>query len=83
VSKLFVSNLEFYKVSETELRDAFEKYGEVRDVRVIRRDERSRGFAFIVMATHEDADRAMKELNGTDFFGRPISVVEARDESKR
>ena len=81
--KLFVSNLHFTKVAETELRDAFEKFGEVRDVRLIRRDERSRGFAFIILATHEDGDRAMKELNGKDFFGRPMSVVEARDDARK
>jgi len=81
--KLFVSNLSFDKVAETELRDAFEKFGQVRDVRLIRRDERSRGFAFVVMATHEDGETAIRELSGKDFYGRPISIVEARDDASK
>ena len=80
--KLFVSNLSFDKVSETELRDAFEKFGQVRAVRLIRRDERSRGFGFVEMSTQEDGETAIRELHGTDFFGRPISIVEARDARK-
>ena len=40
---------------------------------------RSRGYAFIDMATTEDAVKAMDALNGRDFMGRTMSVNEARE----
>jgi RNA recognition motif-containing protein len=80
MTRLFIANLSFDKVAETELRDAFEKFGEVKDVCLIRRDgDLSRGFGFVEMATQEDADRAMKDLNGREFFGRRLVVQEATE----
>ena len=39
---------------------------------------RSRGFAFVEMENAEDANRAIKELNGADYEGRALVLREAR-----
>ncbi len=82
MTRLFVSNLAFDTVGETELRDLFEKYGRVMDVRVIRRDDRSRGFGFVTFANEDDATRAKIELNDTEFCGRRLRIEEAQNGRK-
>lgn len=76
--KLFVGNLAF-ATSEALLRETFEQYGEVSEVRcVVDRDTgRSRGFGFVTMGSAEDARRAMQELDGSTLDGREIRVNEA------
>ncbi|MBS1603484.1 MAG: RNA-binding protein [Bacteroidetes bacterium] len=78
---MYVSNLGF-QVTGEELRSMFSKYGEVTSAKVItdRETGRSRGFAFVEMAD-EAAEKAMKELDGTDSDGRKISVTKARPKS--
>ena len=77
--KLYVGNLPF-NASEDELREAFERCGEVVSVRIItdRDTGRSRGFGFVEMAG-SDVDGAIKELDGRDFGGRTLRVSEARE----
>ena len=77
-SKLFVGNLN-YSVKETDLKELFEKYGEVRSVSIIsdKYSGQSKGFAFVEMSKAEDAEKALAE-NGTDLMGRALSVSEAR-----
>jgi RNA recognition motif-containing protein len=79
MTKIFVGNLS-YAATETELRQAFERYGRVRAVRILtdRASGRSRGFAFVDMANLDDADEAITRLNGTMISGRQVSVNEAR-----
>lgn len=72
--KLYVGNLSFDATRE-EIQEFFETYGEVTDLYIPMRDDRPRGFCFITMAT-ESADKAMSELDGTDFLGRPLVVNE-------
>ena len=77
-AKLFVGNLN-YSVRETDLKDLFEKHGEVRSVNIIsdKYSGQSKGFAFVEMAKVEDAEKALSE-NGKEFMGRSINVSEAR-----
>jgi len=77
--KLFVGNLP-YETGETELQDLFGKVGQVDSVRVMRdmATGRARGFAFVEMATDEEAQRAVTELNQTQLGGRTLAVNEAR-----
>lgn len=77
-AKLFVGNLS-YSVKDTDLKDLFEKYGEVKSVSVIsdKYSGQSKGFAFVEMAKAEDAEKALAE-NGNEFMGRSINVSEAR-----
>ena len=71
--RLYVGNLT-YSVNETNLRDLFGSYGEVESVKVIEQ----KGFAFVEMATVEQAEAAMKALNETDYEGRTLRIDEAR-----
>ncbi len=80
-SKLYVGNLS-YSVTSEQLKEVFSACGEVREIKVIE----GKGFAFVEMATQVEAEKAKKELNGTQFAGRTITVDEARpprDRQKR
>lgn len=76
---IFVSNLNF-KMTEEQLREEFEKYGDVSSAKIIkdRDSQRSKGFGFVEMPETEDANVAIKELNGAEINGRAIVVNEAR-----
>ena len=82
--KLYVGNMSF-KTSEDELRDAFAEYGSVTDVYVAldKMTGRPRGFAFVTMATAEEAAKAAEGMNGRDFGGRALTVNEARPKEDR
>lgn len=82
--KVFVGNLPF-SMGETELRELFGQKGTVDSVTVMRDVEtgRSRGFAFVDMATDEDARKAITELNAYSVNGRNLTVNEARPKPER
>lgn len=77
-SRLYVGNLS-YEASEDSVRAAFAQFGEVVEVHVVvdRYSGRPRGFAFVTMASAEEAARAAARLNGAAFEGRPLTVNEA------
>jgi RNA recognition motif-containing protein len=79
MKNIFVSNLPF-KMEEDQLKDIFEKFGEVSTVKIIKdRDTgRSKGFGFVEMTDDTDASEAIEDLNGSDVQGRAIVVNEAR-----
>lgn len=83
-TKLFVGSLA-YSVNDDELRQAFEAAGTVESARVItdRETGRSRGFGFVEMATEEEAQAAIKQLNETEIGGRKIIVNEAKPMTNR
>lgn len=76
---IYVGNLS-REVSEDELRKAFEAFGQVTSVNVIkdRYSGESRGFGFVEMATKTEAQAAINGLNGTSLKERTLSVSEAR-----
>jgi len=82
--KLFVRNLS-YDLSDDELRDVFGSVGTVVSAVVItdRATGRSKGFGFVEMSSSQEGDEAIKELNGQDVKGRPLSVDKARDNRPR
>jgi len=82
--KVFVGNLSF-SIGEEELRQLFEQKGGVESVTVMRDNDtgRSRGFAFVEMATDEAAQKAIAELNGYTMDGRNLTVNEARPKPER
>ena len=77
--KLYVGNLP-YQTDETELQELFRQSGSVDSVRVMRdmATGRARGFAFVEMATDEEAQMAAARLNGHELGGRTLTVNEAR-----
>lgn len=78
--RLFVGNLTF-QTTDGDLRAAFRTFGAVVDVKIVTEREtgRSRGFAFIEMATENEARKATEGLNGATLDGRPLRVSEAED----
>jgi len=76
---IYVGNLS-REVSEDELRKAFEAFGQVTSVNVIkdRYSGESRGFGFVEMTTKSEAQAAINGLNGTSMNERTLSVSEAR-----
>ena len=83
--RLYVGNLPF-STNEQEIRELFEQNGRaVEEVRLItdRQTGRPRGFGFVEMGNDEDADGAIRELNGFEFGGRALTVNEARERTER
>ena len=82
--RLFVGNLP-YRVEENDLQDLFSQAGSVESVRVMRDVEtgRARGFAFVEMASEQDAERATNQFNQFPLEGRKLTVNEARPMPER
>ncbi len=78
--KLFVGGVS-WGTTDDGLRDAFERFGEVSEAKIItdRETGRSRGFGFVTFDNDEDADNAIKEMDGTELDGRSVRVNEARE----
>ena len=76
---IYVGNLS-REVTEDELRQEFEAFGQVTSVNIIkdRYSGESRGFGFVEMATKSEAQAAINELNGKSLGERTLSVSEAR-----
>ena len=79
MKSIYVGNLPF-TASEDEVRDLFAAYGEVESVRLMtdRETGRPRGFGFVKMGG-QDADAAIKALDGKDFGGRSLRINEAEE----
>ena len=84
MKNIYVGNLD-YNVTEQELRAAFEAYGQVDNVTIMRdRDTgQPRGFAFVEMANDEEAQKAIAGTNGTQLGARNVNVNEARPKTER
>ena len=81
--KLYVGNLNF-EATEDQVRELFGNYGEVQEVKIVmdRFSGRSRGFAFVKMATAEDAGKAKEALSGQPFKGKALVIDWARTEQR-
>jgi cold-inducible RNA-binding protein len=80
-TRLYVGNLPF-SADESQVRDLFSQKGRnVVEVKLVtdRDTGRPRGFGFVEMGSSEEADGAIRDLNGPDFGGRPLTVNEARE----
>jgi RNA recognition motif-containing protein len=82
--RLFVGGLPYTTTSD-EIRELFSKIGAVTSADVItdKFTNQGKGFAFVEFADDADADKAIKELNGTELGGRKIVVNEARPREER
>jgi RNA recognition motif-containing protein len=77
--RLYVGNLP-YSATEDQLTELFGRAGKVDSVRVMRdmATGRARGFAFVEMASDEDAQKAIGEFHEHQMEGRALVVNEAR-----
>ncbi len=77
--QIYVGNLA-YRMREDALRELFEQFGEVTDVKIIkdRLTGRSKGFGFVEMTDKEEAEKAIQKLDGSEVEGRNIRVNVAR-----
>ena len=82
--KLYVGNLT-YNVSDADLEALFTPFGTVQSAQVIldRDTNRSKGFAFVEMASDAEAQAAIDGLNGRDHGGRNLTVNEAKPREPR
>lgn len=83
-TKLFVGSLP-YSTTDEELAEAFKSVGTVVSAKVIfdRDTQRSKGFGFVEMSSDEEAQSAVKQLDGSEMDGRRIVVNEARPQAPR
>lgn len=77
---IYVGNLQ-YGVTEDELKELFEEFGEVMSVKIItdKYSGRSKGYGFVEMSNNNDAKKAIESLNEKDLRGRNIRVNQARE----
>ena len=80
---IYVGSLS-YDVTEEDLKQTFEAFGEVESVRIIKdmRSGRSKGFGFVEMPGKAQAQSSIDGLNGKELKGRNLNVNEARPRSE-
>ncbi len=79
---IYIGNLN-YRASEQEIAVLFENYGTVNSVKLVidRETGKARGFGFVDMPDNAEAQKAIKNLNETEFLGRSLTVNEAKPRS--
>jgi RNA recognition motif-containing protein len=82
--KLYVGNLS-YDVTDSSLSQMFEAHGMVQSAQVImdRDTGRSKGFGFVEMGSDQEAQNAIKAMNGKELGGRSLTVNEAKPREER
>ncbi|UCE52927.1 MAG: RNA-binding protein [Desulfobacterales bacterium] len=80
---IYVGNIS-YEVTEEDLQKAFEAFGQVESVRIIKDkySGQSKGFGFVEMPANAEAQSAIEGLNGKELKGRTLNVNEARPRSE-
>ncbi|KAI9884420.1 MAG: hypothetical protein M1823_003802 [Watsoniomyces obsoletus] len=80
---VYIGNL-YFSISELDLEKQMSKFGPLKHIKLLY-DARgmSRGIAFANFETTEAAGRAVREMNGRFFEGRPVSVQYARNQEQR
>ncbi len=76
---IYVGSLPF-KMKEDDLREAFEKYGEVSSAKIIidKMTRQSKGFGFVEMPNETEAQDAISKLHGQEVMGRALIVNESQ-----
>jgi len=82
--KLYVGNISFNTTNQ-DLNDLFGAIGTVESANIVedRETGRSRGFGFVEMASKEEAENAIAQLNGKEVDGRELKVNEAKPQESR
>lgn len=82
--KIYVGNLS-YNMDDQTLGNLFAAFGSVESTKIVtdRDTGRSKGFAFVEMATDSEAATAIEKLNGSEQLGRAMNVSEAKPMAPR
>ncbi len=83
-SKVYVGNLNWIATEES-LTELFSKFGNVVSAKIVKDNfsGKSKGFGFVEMSSQKEAEKAIAELDGTDFMERTLKVSVARPQRKR
>ena len=83
-NRVYIGNIPF-KATEENIRGLFAGIGEVVSIDLVTdaRTGKPKGFAFVVMASDGEAQKAIESLNGTLLLDRPLSVSEANTQQPR
>jgi RNA recognition motif-containing protein len=78
--KIYVGNLS-WGIDEDKLQEAFEQFGDIEDVKIIKdhATKRSRGFGFVTFTDAECGQAAIFEMDGHELDGRNLKVNEAKE----
>ena len=81
--EIYVGNLA-YEFDDKDLRKAFQPFGKILSARVITNkfNGKSKGFGFVEMAERDQAEKAIRSLNGREFAGRKAVVNEAKSRQR-
>ena len=81
---IYVGNLS-YTLDKEELKNVFAQFGEVSGATIVtyRETGKSRGFGFVQMPNAAEAEKAIKELDQADVFGRRLVVNQAKPKTKK
>jgi len=76
---IYIGNIS-YEVTEEDLQQAFEAFGQIASVSIIKDkySGQSKGFGFVEMPAKAEAQSAIDGLNGKELKGRTLNVNEAR-----
>uniref|UniRef100_A0A8C1NA62 Polyadenylate-binding protein n=1 Tax=Cyprinus carpio TaxID=7962 RepID=A0A8C1NA62_CYPCA len=71
-------------MDDQRLKELFDKYGKILSVKVMTDPTgKSRGFGFVSYEKHEDANKAVEEMNGTELSGKTVFVGRAQKKMER
>jgi RNA recognition motif-containing protein len=81
---IYVGNLS-YEITEEDLKLAFEQFGAVESVSIIKDkySGQSKGFGFVEMPSKAEGQAAIEGLNGKEKKGRTLNINEARPRSEK
>ncbi|WBW72832.1 major poly(A) binding protein Pabp/Pab1 [Schizosaccharomyces osmophilus] len=82
-TNVYVKNLDT-EITEQEFSDLFTPFGEITSLSLVKdQADKPRGFGFVNFANHEDAERAVDELNDTEINGKKLYVGRAQKKHER
>jgi len=82
-TNIFVKNLP-KSIDEVKLRATFGQFGEITSaILMIDENQLTRGFGFVNFKAHEEAKKAVEEMNGKEFDGEQIYVGKAQKKAER
>ncbi|GAB7365870.1 hypothetical protein MBLNU230_g7200t1 [Neophaeotheca triangularis] len=83
-TNIYVKNIET-DTTQAEFQQLFEKYGDVTSASLAMDNDtgKTRGFGFVNYVNHEDAAKAVEELNDSEFKGQKLYVGRAQKKHER